>query len=239
MRRIALVLIALLAVVIIAPRSSAAQATNLISFVHASPDAPAVDIFVNGQVIAGNVPFFTASQYFSLADGTYQIAVSPAGRGTDFSVLVGDLTVEGGFTGSLVVLNTLSNLDAVLYFDDLTPVAEGLARVNLYHLSPDAPAVDVKLAGTSTTVFGGLSFRDAVYGDVDAGTYRFDITPAGSPTVVFTTPELRFENGWIYSLFATGELTKGGFWVQSTVDQIPEYNAAAKSANPVGTFTLR
>jgi hypothetical protein len=239
MRRIALALIALLAFVVLAPQSTAAQTTNLISVVHASPDAPAVDVFINGEVVAANVTFFTASGYLPLADGTYQVAISPAGKGTDYSVIVGDLEVSGGFTGTLVALDTLANIRAVLYEDDLSPVADGLARVNVYHLAPDAPAVDVKLAGTDATVFAGLAFTDAAFGDVDAGTYRFDITPAGSPAVVFTTPELRFENGWIYSLFATGELGKGGFWVQSTVDQIPEYSTMSKSLNAVGTFTLR
>lgn len=239
MRRIALALIALLALVMLAPHSTAAQSPNLISVVHASPDAPAVDVFINGEVVAGNVPFFTASEYLSLADGTYQVAVSPAGLGTDSSVLVADLEVSGGFTGTLVVLDTLENLRAVLYRDDLSPVADGLARVNVYHLSPDAPAVDVKLAGTSTNVFSNLAFTDASFGDVDAGTYRFDITPAGGSDVVFTTPELRFENGWIYSLFATGELGKGGFWVQSTVDQIPQYTTMSKNLNAVGKLTLR
>jgi hypothetical protein len=239
MRRIALALIALLALVLLAPQATAAQATNLISVVHASPDAPAVDVFINGEVVAGDVPFFTASGYLPLADGTYQVAISPAGKGTDYSVLVADLEVSGGFTGTLVVLNTLANLEAILYEDDLSPVADGLARVNVYHLSPDAPAVDIKVAGTDTTVFGGLAFTNAVYGDVDSGTYRFDITPAGDSAVVFTTPELRFENGWIYSLFATGELGKGGFWVQSTVDQIPEYTTMSKSLKAVGKLTVR
>ncbi len=239
MRRIALALIVLLAFVILAPQSTAAQATNLISVVHASPDAPAVDVFINGEVVAGDVPFFTASGYLPLADGVYQVAISPAGLGTDYSVLVADLEISGGFTGTLVVLNTLENIEALLYEDDLSPVADGLARVNAYHLSPDAPAVDVKLAGTDTTIFGGLAFTDAAYGEVDASTYRFDITPAGGSDVVFTTPELRFESGWIYSVFATGEFGEGGFWVQSTVDQIPEYTTMSKSVNAVGKLTVR
>jgi hypothetical protein len=60
---------------------------------------------------------------------------------------------------------------------------------------------------------------------VDAGTYAFDITPAGSSTVVFTTPDLRFEAGWSYTLVASGFLAPpdedaAGFWVQSRVDSI-------------------
>ncbi|MBX0329482.1 DUF4397 domain-containing protein [Oscillochloris sp. ZM17-4] len=242
MRRLALALLALVAMALLAPTAPAARAQtmNMIRVIHASPDAPAVDVFVNGQAVATSVPFFTASGYLPLADGTYQVAISPAGKGTDYSVLVGDLEVSGGYTGTLVATNTLSNIEAVLYKDDLSGVAGGNARVNVMHLSPDAPAVDIKLAGTSSAVFSGVAFKQRGTVEVPAGSYAFDISPAGSADVVFTTPSLRFESGWIYTLAATGELGKGGFWVQSRVDQIPApIMAQGLSADSFGSFTSR
>lgn len=223
MRRLGVVLAILIAAALFAPSAPAARAQtmNMIRVMHASPDAPAVDVFVNGQAVATDVPFFTVSPYLPLADGSYQIAISPAGKGTDYSVLVGNLEVSGGYTGTLVAANTLDNIEAVLYDDDLGPVAGGSARVNVLHLAPDAPAVDIKLAGTSSVIFSNVSFKQGGTIEVPAGTYAFDISPAGSSDVVFTTPELRFENGWIYTLAATGLLGEGGFWVQSRVDQIP------------------
>jgi hypothetical protein len=194
---------------------------------------------VNGQAVATNVPFFTASAYLPLPDGKYQVAISPAGLGTDASVIVADLEVSGGYVGTLVALNTLDEIDAVLFDDDFSPVASGQTRVNVLHLSPDAPAVDIKATGTSANIFSNLAFGEGVYGDVPAGTYAFDITPAGSADVVFTTPELRFENGWIYTLFATGELGEGGFWVQSRVDNVPGIGALSVRGPTVGKLTVR
>ena len=239
MKRIALALIALLALVLIAPHTTAAQSPNRVRVVHASPDAPNVDVFVNGTAVASNVPFFTVSSYLTLADGTYQVAISPAGAGTDASVLVLDLEVSGGYTGTLVVLNELEDIDAVLYDDDLTSVAPGQSRVNVYHLSPDAVNVDVKPAGTTTAVFANLAYGDASYLDVPAGTYTFDITPAGSNEVAFTTPALRFESGWIYSLYATGLIDEGGFWVQSRVDSVPGIGALSARTNAKGSISVR
>jgi Domain of unknown function (DUF4397) len=239
MRRIALALIALLALVLVAPHTTAAQTTNLVRVVHASPDAPAVDVFVNGTAVASNVPFFTASSYLSLADGTYQVAISPAGKGTDYSVLVLNLEVSGGYTGTLVVLNQLEDIDAVLYDDDLSAPAPGQARVNAFHLSPDSVNVDVKPAGSSTAVFANVAYGDAAFVDVPAGTYAFDITATGDSEVAFTTPDLRFESGWIYSLYATGLSGEGGFWVQSRVDYIPGIGARGFSPFAQGKLTVR
>jgi Domain of unknown function (DUF4397) len=218
MRRLVLVVLTLLmAAAAMVPSVGSAQTMNKVRVMHASPDAPPVDVYVGGNKVLSNVPFFTTSGYLSLPDGVYQVAVTPAGESTDVSVLVGDLTVSGGTTVTLAAVNTLENIEVVLYEDELAPVA-GQARVKVIHASPDAVAVDVKLAGTSTAVVSNAPFKASATLTVPAGSYAFDITPAGSSTVAFTTDSLKFEAGWTYTLVATGEIDEGGFWVQSVVD---------------------
>jgi hypothetical protein len=240
MRRFVAVMMALVvAAVALLPSVGSAQVTNKIRVMHASPDAPPVDVYVGGNLVLSNVPYFTTSGYLSLPDGTYQVAVTPAGKSTDFSVLVGDLTVSGGTIGTLAAMNTLENIEGVLFDDVLSPLA-GQARVRVIHGSPDAPAVDVKLAGTSTAVISGAPFKAAATVEVPAGSYAFDISPAGSSAVAFTTPSLRFESGWTYTLVASGEITKGGFWVQSVVDNYTDASGrAALNARGKATFVQR
>ncbi len=112
--------------------------------------------------------------------------------------------------------------DDVLGFileDNQSAPPVGEARVNLYHAAVDAPAVDVRIAGTDTTVATGLSFMNVASLTVPAGTYQFDITPAGSSQVVYTTPSLNFLSGWGYTLAATGFLEQpDSFAVQARVD---------------------
>jgi len=220
MRRILLVVLAMaVAVVGLVPQASKAQSANQLRVMHASPDAPPVDIYVDGKAVLTNVPFFTLSGALSLPNGTYKVAITPAGAGLGAAVLSTDLKVENGYAGTVVALDSLSKLKVKLYPDDMSPVPAGKARVRVIHASPDAPAVDIKLAGTATKVVSNAAFTDAATVEVAAGTYAFDITPAGASAVVFTTPSLRFEAGWSYTLVASGFL-KGGFWVQSRVDMI-------------------
>ncbi len=216
MRRFAFALLALFALVIFAPAASA-QTENRVRVMHASPDAPNVDIFVNGQAVLTDVPFFAYSDYLSLPDGTYQVAIAPAGAGTDAAVFVGDLAVAGGQTLTVAAMNFVSNFEVYAYEEDVSPVPAGQARVRIIHASPNAPAVDIKLAGTDVVAVAGAAFTDAAILEVDAGSYQFDISPAGSASVVFTTPGLTFESGWSYTLVATGDLNEN-FWVQSRVD---------------------
>ncbi len=220
MRRMVLALIALVALVVtVATPAASAQTMNMVRVMHASPDAPAVDIYVNGQAVLRNVPFFAYSDYLSLPDGSYRVAVTPAGKPEADAVLRATLNLSGGFTGTVGAVNFVKNIEAALFQDNLAPVADGKARVRIIHASPNAPAVDIKLAGTSTVVVANAPFKAAATVEVDPGTYKFDISPAGQSAVVFTTPELRFESGWIYTLVATGDLNKN-FWVQSRVDKV-------------------
>jgi hypothetical protein len=216
MRRLALVLLALFAVAFATPPASA-QTMNMVRVMHASPDAPAVDVYVNGAAVLTNVSFFAYSSYLSLPDGTYDVAVTPAGASLDDAVIAGPLEVSGGYAGTLAAVNFLDDIEAVLYEDNTDPVPAGKARVRVIHASPNAPAVDVKLAGTSTVVVQNAPFKASAYVEVDPGSYQFDISPAGAAAVVFTTPALRFESGWTYTLVATGDLEQN-FWVQARVD---------------------
>jgi hypothetical protein len=218
MRRLALVLLTMFALAAVAPAASA-QSMNMVRVMHASPDAPAVDVYVNGEAVLRNVPFFAYSDYLSLPDGTYNIAVTPAGAPIADAVLAGPLELRGGYTGTLAAVGFVDEIEAVLYEDNNAPVPAGKARVRVIHASPNAPAVDVKLAGTSTVVVQNAPFKASAYVEVDAGTYQFDISPAGQGAVVFTTPALRFESGWVYTLVATGDLEQN-FWVQARVDQV-------------------
>lgn len=218
MRRLALLLLALLAAAFVAPAANA-QRTNMVRVMHASPDGPAVDVYVDGRAALTDLAFFAYSDYLALPDGTYDIAVTPAGAPISEAVLAGPLQVSGGYAGTLAVINFADAIEAVLYEDTIDPVPAGKARVRVIHASPNAPAVDVKLAGTSTLVVQDAPFKATAYVELDAGSYRFDISRAGEVAALFTTPALRFESGWIYTLVATGDLEQN-FWVQARVDRV-------------------
>ena len=55
------------------------------------------------------------------------------------------------------------------------------ARIRVLHLSPDAPGVDVFVNGGDEAAVEALEFPDGTpYLEVPAGTYTFDVSPAGT-----------------------------------------------------------
>ncbi|MCU4740202.1 DUF4397 domain-containing protein [Natronoglomus mannanivorans] len=73
------------------------------------------------------------------------------------------------------------------------------------HFSPDAPNVDIYLAGN--VVLEDVPYRTVSdYLPVDAGTYPVKITAAGDPETVVFDQEVTVEQGTIYSAYAIGLL---------------------------------
>lgn len=241
MRRFALAIAATLglALLMCSARGAGAQSSNMIRLIQASPDAPALDVFINGEVVAGGMRFFSVSDYITLADGTYQVAIGPAGRGTDYALLVGDLDVGGGYVGSLAIFNTFANMRATLYADDLSAPPVGQAQVRLLQLAPDVPALDIGEAEGGATLFRGVAFGQSARARIPADTYALVVSAVDSGERIFGAPYLRFEAGWVYTLATTGERDKGGFWLQTRVDSIPAPLRAEGLARPgFGRLTL-
>jgi hypothetical protein len=196
-------LVALLAALLVVPAAFAQSGNAKVRVVHASPDAPAVDVFVNGNRTLTNVPFFTASDYLDLPAGTYRVQVSPTGQPASAAVIDATATIEAGKAYTIAATGEVANIQPTIVVDDLTAPAAGKAKVKVYHFSPDAPAVDVKLKGGATLITNLAFPSGSDYLEVDAGSYDLEVTPNGDSTVVIDLAGTALEAGKIYSVFAT------------------------------------
>lgn len=170
--------------------------------VHASPDAPAVDVLVNGLPAITSLAFTEASSYLQVPPDTYAVAVTPAGV-PNVEVISADLTLELGIDYSVVAIGTLATIQPLVLVDDNTLDPEN-ARIRFVHASPDAPAVDIALAG-GPVLFGDTSFGESAgYISVPGGTYDLEVRIAGTDTVVLPLPGVAVENNTVYSVFAMG-----------------------------------
>lgn len=182
---------------------SSTPANAQVMIIHASPDAPAVDIILNdGAPAVQDLAFPSNTGYVSLAPATYNVKVNVAN--TAITAIDADLTLESGINYSVFATGAVANIAPLVLEDNLATPAAGKAHVRFVHLSPDAPAVDVAVSG-GPVLFGNVAFRG--YEDftpVDAGTYNLDVRLAGTTTSVLPLPNTTLEAGKIYTVFARG-----------------------------------
>lgn len=177
---------------------------------HASPDAPGVDLLVDGnKVNTSALVFPNSTGYLDVFAGSNRnIKVNVAGTTT--SVINANLNIEEGKAYSIFAVDSVSKIGALVIPDNLTTPAAGMAHVRFVHLSPDAPAVDIALVG-GAVVFPNKAFKQYTdFTPLNAGAYNLEVRVAGTSTVALTLPTLNLQSGKIYTVFAKGFLAGTG-----------------------------
>lgn len=178
--------------------------------VHLSPDAPAVDVLVDGAAAFTGIPFGDVTGYAELPAGTYDVKVEPAGAGgAGPFVIDADLTLSANTDYTVIATDVLAQIFPTVLVDDNAAPAAGQARVRFFHGAPDAPAVDVAVTG-GPVLFGNVEFGDSGgYVEVPAGTYDLEVRVAGTTAVALTLPGVTLEAGNVYTAYAAGLLGDG------------------------------
>ena len=184
--------------------------------VHASPDAPGVDLLVDGAVAGTNLMYPSNTSYLGIASGTHNVKVNVTGTST--TVINADVSLTAGTHYSVFACDSVSKISALVLTDDLTTPAAGKAHVRFVHLSPNVPAVDVAVTG-GPILFANEEFKGhSAFTPVTAGTYDLEVRVAGTSTVVLPLPGITLTAGKIYTVFAKGFV--GGTGAQALGAQI-------------------
>lgn len=198
------------------PMAPNTPGTARVMAVHASPDAPAVDLLVDNAVAGSGLAFPNATSYLTVNSGTRNVKVNVAGTST--TALQANLPVAAGTNTTVFAVDSLSNISALVLSDDLTTPAAGKAHVRFVHLSPNAPAVDVAVAGGAVLIPNKAFKEFTPFTPLDAGTYDLEVRVAGTGTVVLSLPGVALTAGKIYTVWAKGFV--GGAGAQALGAQI-------------------
>ncbi|GAB3030959.1 hypothetical protein GCM10025298_19680 [Natronobiforma cellulositropha] len=198
---------------------------------HLSPDAPNVDVYVDGELVREDLAYRTVTPYRDLEPGTYQIQVVPTGDDPAEAVLEETVEIEEGDSTLAAIGEVAAEnqpLEALFLDDDNSPVDAGTARVRVVHAAPDAPAVDVVVDETGDALFENVAFGESGYVEVPEGEYTLVIYPAGDRETSVFEIDVSLAGGTVYSAFAIGYLEPENapadepFEILLTEDSLPD-----------------
>jgi hypothetical protein len=203
-----------------------------VRIVHASPDAPAVDVYADGTNVLMNVPYKGSSDYLSVPAGPHNFKVYATGSNpaSDSAVIDADATLAAGKDYTIVAVGNVANIKPAVFEDNNAAPAAGKAHVRVIHASPDAPAVDVAVKD-GPVIFSNLAFPEAAGpSPVDAGTYDIEVRAAGTTTVALPIDNVELLDGKIYTVLAVGLLNG-----EPAIEALPIVNDAAPAPAPAAT----
>lgn len=178
-----------------------------VRIVHASPDAPAVDIFVDDKALVEGAKFKDVSNPLPLSAGSHKVEVYEAKtKGTKDSLIEATLVVDGGKSYTVAAVNKAENLELQAFTNNKQGM-DGKASLRIAHLSPDAPAVNVGPKGAAP-LFKDLSFKSiSGYQVVNPGSYDLSVSTADGKEVL-SLPGTNLESGKNYTVLAVNTADK-------------------------------
>lgn len=187
----------------------------MIRAVHASPDAPAVDVYVEGIPIAAitALEYGVATEYLEVPEGSYniQLRAHPSTATDPVAYETGAFDVTANQKITAVAAGFLESEDAADRFRVL-PLVEnfgipGSTRVRIVHAGPDAPTVDLDVGDDGSAEITGLE-RFADTGEAGISLPSGEalqigvVATGGNRLTAFTTPDL--PDGGELFVIATG-----------------------------------
>jgi len=176
-------------------------------FVHASPDAPNVDLAVDGKIVATNLPFgtvFPGSSYLTISAGGRLIEVRPTGAVNDlvdasnvtfsthqqYTVFFTGLVTQPPSPPPCPMTPPPPNQTVNLVTDDNSAPQSGEIKLRVFHGSPCAPAnLDIYIVAPGTDITNlsptipGLPYQQASsYQNVAPTSNEVIMTATGDPT---------------------------------------------------------
>ena len=194
--------------------NTAPERQGRLRIVHASPDAPDLDVVVDGDTVATDITYLGSTDYLQLSAGGHVMQLSETNTST--TLIDEDVTVADGADYTVIVANTLNEIEALVLTDDNSTPPAGTIRVRAVHGAKAAGAVDIYVTdpGTDLTltspVASNVLFGQALpYVEANAGTYQVRVTPTGSKDVIIDSGALTLVNGQVRTVIAV-EAAGGG-----------------------------
>lgn len=186
---------------IIPPEDTTTKAE--VAILHASPDAPKVDIKVNDDTVLEGVDFTVGSGLLALDSDTYTIAVDGILPGDERTTVIGpvDLLFDGNTRYVIIAANSVAEIEPIVVTAPVTGVASDQVRVQVVHATATAPEVDVYVTAPDADIndaspLGNFGYKEDLGPvEVAGGDYQIRVTPKDTKNVLFDSGSVMLKGG--------------------------------------------
>ena len=156
-----------------------------VRLIQASPDVPALDLYLNDSAVAYNLAFGMRTSYVPVGAGTYQVHADSTGTRQALAGL--NSTVIAGRQYTAIIGDTAANLHLLLLPDQTHPARNGEAALRVVNQITRGGPVDVYLTPSGANLVPAAPFAAAMsfggvegYRAVPAGSYAIAAFAAGT-----------------------------------------------------------
>jgi uncharacterized surface protein with fasciclin (FAS1) repeats len=188
--------------------AAAGSATTHIRIANFSPDAPPLQIYIDGQpsdiqtVSSGEM-----SGWVEMPAGSYQLALVPDGSNLAEAVIPQQsYSLDAHQWQTIATIGSTADQTVTTEFvpENYAPLADGQARVTFFNALENGPAVNV-VSNRVTTLASDLAFGVGTTINVPTGTTDVSLVPMDAPQApLLNLPITVFDPNTFYFVAATG-----------------------------------
>ncbi|MGD0444818.1 MAG: DUF4397 domain-containing protein [Edaphobacter sp.] len=156
-----------------------------VRIIHATPDAPGLDIYQGSNALAYNLGFGTVTSYIPLAPGIYSIHADTAGSRQTLSTAKATFAPSTQYT--ILIGNSIASPQQFTLVDQNQPAPSGQIALRFFNQATRTSAVDIylvpagqRLTAVSPLVTGVALGASTGYLNIPANTYSLIMEPAGT-----------------------------------------------------------
>jgi len=179
------------------------ESYSYIRIFNAVPDAPPMDVYINGRLSAEGLFYKRFSQYLMVTPGPINLQIYVSGRNHS-PVLDTGLVIPSSEMLTIAALGSFVDIGLLRVPEPRACTANNKVKLTLGHISPNAPRLDITLRD-GTVIFKDVGFKEITnYIDINPGIYDLQIRASGTDKVLLDLygVELRADN--FYSIYAVG-----------------------------------
>jgi Domain of unknown function (DUF4397) len=206
--------------------SGSSSTTQQLRIVMASPDAPPVDILIDGTQVATALAYTNSTAYLTVKSGGRQIQVLTVSNST--SIFQQTISVTTSANQTLLLTGPASKMQSLLLADGATKSTTsttGTGQVRVVNASPTMGAPDVYIVNAGSSIAGTmpaaskLAFNQATsYQSEAIGNYQVFMTTPDTTNVLLNTGPLALTQSQFQTVVAL-DATGGGFNFIVLIDQ--------------------
>lgn len=175
---------------------------SYVRFLHAVPDAPPVDLYINGQLIESNIKYQDFTEYYKARPGTYVIQLYPTGEKTN-SILNVTITAAPNYIYTAAAIGTTEAMSLELISDTERNNNPQWSHMRFINLSPNTDSVDIYI--DDRLAVRELNFMEVTnYMALTPGNHRMTVKIHNTDEIVVRHPGFTLLGGNYYATYVVG-----------------------------------
>ena len=175
-----------------------------LSIVQASPTTENLDVYVDNTRALFDLAYAKKVDYLNLFPGSRKLSITKKGNQT--VLLSEQLTLKDYLGYTLFITDKLETAKFLFLEDDLTKPATGKAKVRFVNVSPDAPALNLAIAGKETDLVTNKVFKEySTFVEIDAAEkVTFNVKNKETAALETSIADVKIVAGGIYTVWVKG-----------------------------------